>query len=100
MRTPLRSCIRGGYGGDDVARIDECARRRWRRDRGLLEEARRMAGGGRLLDALPEDAAASNDVGDFGLVAVDFDGAGSNEVGGGVQIDEASVHENSFREKK
>jgi hypothetical protein len=67
---------------DDVARVDKaaCGGRCW--DGRLLEVARRMAGGRDLLDALAEDAAAADDIGDLGLVERDFDGSGSDVVGG------------------
>src|ERR1051326_3516068 len=83
-----------GRAGDshDVARIDEGIGRRGRVDGGLLEEARRMAGGRHLLYALPEDGAAADDICNFALVAVDFDGARPEEIGGGAEVEERSFH--------
>ncbi len=62
------------------------------RDRGLLEVARRVAGGRDLLDALAEEIAAAHDVEDLGLVERHFDGAGSDVVRSGMDVEEIGGH--------
>ena len=59
---------------------------------GLFKEARGMAGGGNLLDALAEGAGAAADVEDLGLVQGNFDCARSDEVGGRVDVCKRCVH--------
>src|SRR5664279_6285366 len=76
----------------DVARIDEAVGGSRRRNARLLEEAGGMAGGRDLLDTLAERATAANDVGDFGLVAVDFDRARAHVISRSLQVDELCFH--------
>ena len=77
---------------DDVARIDEAGDRRGRRNRTLLEVARRMAGCRDLLDALAEYAAPSNDVENLRLVHGNFDCAWSDIVRCCVNLSKLRVH--------
>ena len=79
------------HGRADVARIDE-AGGGGIGDRRLLEVARRMAGGRDLLDALAEEVAAAHDVEDLGLIQGNFNRAGSDVVGGGVNVEEIGGH--------
>src|ERR1019366_1409836 len=72
----------GHQGGRDVARIDEA----------VGGGGGGMAGGRDLLDALAERATAANDVGDFGLVAIDFDRARAHVISRSLQVDELCFH--------
>src|ERR1039458_5532869 len=82
----------GHQGGRDVARIDEAVGGGGGRNARLFEEAGGMAGGRDLLDALAERATAANDVGDFGLVAIDFDRARAHVISRSLQVDELCFH--------
>src|SRR4051794_14211044 len=59
-----------------------------------------MPGCRHLLDALPECSAAAHDVGNLGLVTVDFYCTWPKEIGGRVQIDKLCFHVFCFSWKK
>src|SRR5205823_9120411 len=79
-------------GGHNIARVHESLRRGRRWDGRLFEETRRMPGCRHLLDALPECSAAAHDVGDFGLITVNFNRTRPKEISGRVQVNKLSVH--------
>src|SRR3954467_12137851 len=89
QRFQRNTAFRAGWrlrGWHNVARVHKRLRRSWRGDGSLFEETRRMPGCRHLLDALSECSAAAHDVGDFSLVAVNFNRTRPKEVSGRVQV--------------
>ena len=80
-RGPLHAGRTRG-SGVDVARVGEGAGA----DRGLFEVAMRVAGCRALIDALAQDRLATHEVDDLGLVHVDLDRAGADEVGSSLDL--------------
>jgi hypothetical protein len=77
--------------GRDAARIDE-AGGAGIGDGRFFKEARGVAGGRNLLDALPEGAGTPADVEDFGLIERNFDGARPDVVCCRVNVCKGCVH--------